>query len=50
VIVEYLVLPRKKQRALLIISEYKKVTPRNGRYSKDLLTQKELFYQKFISL
>ncbi|NPV29109.1 MAG: hypothetical protein HPY58_05490 [Firmicutes bacterium] len=49
-IVEYLVLPRKKRRAMLIISEYKKVTPRNGRYSKELLAEKERFYQKFNSI
>ncbi len=49
-IVDYLVLTRKKQRALLILSEYKSVTPRNGRYSKEILAKKELFYQRFMSI
>lgn len=49
-ITPYLVIPIKKQRAELILSEYKSVTPRNGRYSEELLQQKQAFYQKFISL
>lgn len=46
----YLIIERKKKRALLILSDYKKVTPRNGRYSKELLTQKQEFYEKFMSI
>ena len=46
----YLVILSKKQRAELIINEYKSLTPRNGRYSKELLILKEEFYDKFISL
>jgi hypothetical protein len=49
-VTDYLVLTRKKQRALLILSEYKSVTPRNGRYSKEKLAKKELFYQRFMSI
>jgi hypothetical protein len=36
----YLVIPQKVQRAELILSEYKSITPRNGRYSKEMLHQK----------
>jgi len=39
-----------KQRAKLILSKYKSVTPRNERYPIELLQQKQTFYQKFISL
>lgn len=45
----YLVIPQKIQRAELILSEYKSITPRNGRYSKELLQQKQAFYEKFMS-
>lgn len=50
VITPYLVIPQKKQRAELILSEYKSVTPRNGRYSKELLQQKQAFYHKSMAL
>lgn len=46
----YLIIKQKKIRAQLIINEYKKVTPRNGRYSKTQLKAKEEFYNKFISV
>jgi hypothetical protein len=49
-IIQYLIIPQKKQRAELILSEYKNITPRNGRYSNELLLQKQVFYEKFISL
>jgi hypothetical protein len=46
----YLVISQKKQRAKLILTEYKALTPRNGRYSPELLKAKEDFYQRFISI
>jgi len=39
--------PEKKKRALLLTSEYKKVTPRNGKYSKEKLAEKLAFETKF---
>jgi len=44
----YLVIESKKKRARLIIDKYKLLTPRNGRYSKDQLIAKEMFYNEFI--
>lgn len=46
----YLIIENKKKRAFLIIIEYKNVTPRNGRYSDELLIKKEGFYERFISI
>lgn len=46
----YLVIHSKKDKARLILSEYKSITPRNGRYSDDLFELKEAFYQRFMSL
>lgn len=46
----YLVIESKKKRARLIIDVYKRVTPRNGRYSKEMLESKEKFYNDFISI
>lgn len=46
----YLVINSKKSRANLIINEYKNVTPRNGKYSEEMLKAKENFYDKFISI
>ncbi|SMB85209.1 LAGLIDADG-like domain-containing protein [Desulfonispora thiosulfatigenes DSM 11270] len=46
----YLVIVNKKKRAELILNEYKKLTPRNGRYSEETLNQKGLFYKKFMEL
>lgn len=46
----YLVIPKKKLRAKLIIEKYKKVTPRNGRYSKEMKKLKEEFYKEFMSI
>lgn len=46
----YLVIEVKKKRAKLIINEYKNVTPRNGKYSEEMLKAKENFYDKFISI
>jgi hypothetical protein len=46
----YLVIEQKKLRAQMILNEYKKLTPRNGRYSEELLRQKEEFHNRFISV
>jgi hypothetical protein len=44
----YLVIESKRKRANLIITRYKEVTPRNGRYSSEMLKAKERFYWDFI--
>ena len=44
----YLVISSKKIRAQMIISEYKLITPRNGRYSNELIHAKQNFYKRFI--
>lgn len=49
-ILPYLVIESKKRRALMIINEYKSLTPRNGRYSEELLEKKREFYERFIAL
>ncbi|MBF8981940.1 LAGLIDADG family homing endonuclease [Lutibacter sp. B2] len=46
----YLVIIEKKLKAQMILNEYHLVTPRNGRYSKELLKAKEDFYNRFISI
>lgn len=45
----YLVIKSKKKKAGLIIKDYKRLTPRNGRYNEDLLKLKQEFYDKFIN-
>lgn len=49
-IVSYLHEPKKKARAELIIEDYIRLTPRNGRYSEELKKQKLEFEEKFFSL
>jgi len=46
----YLIIESKKKRSKLILDKYKDLTPRNGRYSKEMLIEKELFYNEFINL
>ncbi|HDK7157209.1 TPA: LAGLIDADG family homing endonuclease [Clostridium botulinum] len=46
----YLVIKNKKARARLIIEKYKSVTPRNGKYSNEMLKAKEKFYKEFINI
>lgn len=46
----YLVIKQKKLRSQMILNEYKGLTPRNGRYSKELLAKKEEFYIRFMSI
>ena len=43
----YLVIKSKSKRAKMIIEDYKNLTPRNGRYSDNLLKEKDEFYRKF---
>lgn len=40
----------KRKRARLLIENYKLVTPRNGRYSNEMLEAKEKFYDDFINI
>ncbi|MCF0147215.1 MAG: hypothetical protein HUJ77_02330 [Clostridium sp.] len=46
----YLIIDSKRQRAELILKNYKALTPRNGRYSLEMLEAKENFYNEFISI
>ena len=46
----YLVIKKKKARANHIISNYKKVTVRNGRYNDEQKLAKEQFYTDFMAL
>ncbi|WP_408007701.1 LAGLIDADG family homing endonuclease [Pseudalkalibacillus sp. A8] len=49
-IVPYLRIEKKKMRALWIIEYYDDVTPRNGKYNKDLLMKKIKFENDFFVL
>ena len=46
----YLIIGVKKERARLIIMDYKNVTPRNGRYNEEMLRIKKEFYNRFMKL
>ncbi|MBN3383426.1 hypothetical protein [Clostridium botulinum] len=46
----YLVIKNKKTRARLIIEKYKSLTPRNGKYSNEMLKAKEEFYKEFMRI
>lgn len=46
----YLIIPTKKKRAELLLNKYKDLTPRNGRYSDELLKEKFNFYKEFLSI
>lgn len=46
----YLIINSKKVRANMIMNEYKNLTPRNGRYSDELLERKLDFYNRFIDV
>lgn len=46
----YLIINSKKKRTELILTKYKSLTPRNGRYSAELLQEKLNFYNEFISI
>ncbi|MDU5110906.1 MAG: hypothetical protein E6248_10695 [Clostridium sp.] len=46
----YLVIDVKRKRAELILRKYKSLTPRNGKYNKEMLVEKQEFYYEFISI
>lgn len=46
----YLIIKGKIKRANLILTRYKEVTPRNGRYSSEMLKSKEQLYLDFIAI
>lgn len=46
----YLRIERKRQRALWIINEYQQVTPRNGKYTLEMLEAKKHFEEHFFQL
>lgn len=46
----YLIIKSKKKRAKMIIEKYKDLTPRNGRYSNEMIEAKETFYKEFINI
>ncbi len=45
----YLIIESKRKRAEMIITQYKALTPRNGRYTDEQLAKKERFYEEFIN-
>lgn len=45
----YLVIERKRKRAKHILENYLSVTPRNGKYSSEMLQRKKEFYREFMS-
>ncbi|WP_346866837.1 MULTISPECIES: hypothetical protein [unclassified Clostridium] len=46
----YLIIESKRKRAEMIITQYKALTPRNGRYTDEQLAKKEMFYEEFINV
>ncbi len=46
----FLIIESKKQRAKLIIDKYKGATPRNGRYSNEILKKKHALIEEFMKL
>lgn len=46
----YLKEPKKRKRAELIVAKYKEVTPRNGKYTPELLKLKEQFVEEFFNV
>ncbi|WP_346920531.1 hypothetical protein [Clostridium sp. UBA7339] len=46
----YLIIESKRKRAEMIITQYKALTPRNGRYTEEQLAKKESFYKEFINV
>jgi hypothetical protein len=46
----YLIIESKRKRAEMIITQYKSLTPRNGRYTEEQLRKKETFYEEFINV
>lgn len=48
IIYPYLLVPEKYYRGKLIVNEYKKVTPRNGKYTEEMLKRKLDFEERFL--
>ena len=48
-ILPYMLEPDKIRRGTLLLSEYKLVTPRNGKYSNEMLERKKDFESRFLS-
>lgn len=46
----YLIINTKRKRAQLLLDDYKRLTPRNGRYSEEILDLKLKFYNEFLSI
>jgi hypothetical protein len=46
----HLVIERKLRRCDLLLQAYLECTPRNGRYTEEMLQKKQVFLQKFASL
>lgn len=46
----YLVIDVKRKRAKLILKKYKSLTPRNGRYTEEMIVKKEEFYNEFMGI
>ena len=46
----YLKIETKRKRAELILKNYIKLTPRNGKYSAQILTERDGFIKKFFSI
>jgi len=49
-IAPYLVIETKKKKAEMLVNYYKRITPRNGKYTAEQLWLKENFYNEFISI
>lgn len=49
-ITPYLVIQKKRSRANFILENYKKVTPRNGKYNEEMGKKKEQFYIDFMKI
>lgn len=49
VLLPYLKEPEKKRRAKIIVERYKSVTPKNGRYDKKILAEKQAFEREFFN-
>ena len=46
----YLIIEVKKRRAEMILKYYKNLTPRNGKYSDEMLDAKRKFYEEYINI
>lgn len=49
-VLPYMLEPEKIRRGRMLLDEYKVVTPRNGKYSSDMLTKKLEFESRFLGL